>query len=186
MLKFILALTNFIGYNNMAKHAYAYNIHTIHLTAGDSLRVTANIAFFSVLYAMAGGFLSFILYYLFDTYDPPNAVEWESKGLTFQCADIALEIMIIGLVAFWLVYFINVSTPIIPVRKGLEDFVDSYTSGLFFMFAIFMFLQDFTNKMKYVFNAMLGNSFDRIFPAEGSIIDGSLRYSEKQKAGKYT
>lgn len=170
----------------MAKHAYAYNIHTVHLTAGDSLRVTANIAFFSILYAMAGGFLSFILYYLFDTYDPPNSTEWETKGLTFQFTDIALEIAIIGLVAFWLVYFINVSTPIIPVRKGLEDFVDSYTSGLFFMFAIFMFLQDFSNKMKYVFNHFLGNFFDRIFPAEGSIIDGSLRYSEKQKAGKYT
>lgn len=170
----------------MAKHAYAYNIHTVHLTAGDSLRVTANIAFFSILYAMAGGFLSFVLYYLFDTYDPPNTTEWETKGLAFQFTDIALEIAIIGLVAFWLVYFINVSTPIIPVRKGLEDFIDSYTSGLFFMFAIFMFLQDFSNKMKYVFNHFLGSYFDRIFPAEGSIIDGSLRYSEKQKAGKYT
>jgi hypothetical protein len=152
----------------------------------DSLRVTGNIAFFSILYAMAGGFLSFVLYYLFDTYDPPNTTEWETKGLAFQLTDIALEIAIIGLVAFWLVYFINVSTQIIPIRKGLEDFVDSYTSGLFFMFAIFMFLQDFSNKMKYVFNHFLGNIFDRIFPAEGSIIDGSLRYSEKQKAGKYT
>jgi hypothetical protein len=136
------------------------------------------------MYAMAGGFLSFVLYYLFDTYDPPESTEWETKGLAFQFTDIALEISIIGLVAFWLVYFINVSTPIIPIRKGLEDFVDSYTSGLFFMFAIFIFLEDFSNKMKYLFKHFLGNVFDRVFPAEGSIIDGSLRYSEKQKAGK--
>ena len=170
----------------MAKHAYAYNIHTVHLSTGDSLRVTANIAFFSILYALAGGFLSFVLYYLFDTYNPPESTEWEKKGLAFQFTDIALEIAIIGLVAFWLVYFINTSTPIIPVRKGLEDFVDSYTSGLFFMFSLFIFLQDFSDKMRYVFKQFLGNVFDKVFPAEGSIIDGSLRYSEKQKAGKYT
>ena len=168
----------------MGKHAYAYNIHTVRLSTDDSLRVTGNIAFFSVLYALAGGFLSFVLYYLFDTYNPPESTEWEKKGLTFQFTDIALEIAIIGLVAFWLVYFINTSAPIIPVRKGLEDFVDSYTSGIFFIFAIFIFLQDFSNKMRYVFNHFLGNFFDKIFPAEGSIIDGSLRYSEKQKAGK--
>ena len=168
----------------MVKHAYAYNIHTVHLSMGDSMRVTANIVIFSIMYAMAGGLLSFILYYLFDTYKPPESTEWETKGLVFQITDIALEIAIIGLVAFWLVYFINTSTPIIPIRRGLEDFVDSYTSGLFFMFAIFIFLDDFSNKMKYVFNHFLGHIFDKIFPAEGSIIDGTLRYSEKQKAGK--
>jgi hypothetical protein len=182
MLKFILPYTHFSEDNKMAKHAYAYNIHSIHLSMGDSMRVTANIAIFSVLYALAGGFLSFVLYYLFDTYDP----EWESKGLTHQLLDVGLEIAVIGLVAFWLVYFINVSTPIIPVRKGLEDFVDSYTSGLFFMFAIFIFLEGFTSKLKYLFNHMLASHFDVIFPADGSIIDGSLRYSKEQKAGKYT
>ena len=170
----------------MGKDAYAYNIHAVHLSAGDSMRVTGNIALFSIFYALAGGLLSYILYYLFDTYDPPGDTAWESKGLVFQFADICLEIAIIGMVAFWLVYFINVSAPIIPIRKGLEDFVDSYTSGLFFMFAIFIFLQDFSNKMKYLFNQFLGDFFDHIFPAEGSIVDGSLRYSNKQKAVKYT
>ena len=168
----------------MGKHAYAYNIHSVHLSVDDSMRVTGNIAIFSVMYAMAGGFLSFVLYYLFDSYNPPESTEWETKGLVFQFTDIALEIAIIGLVAFWIVYFINVSAPIIPVRKGLEDFVDSYTSGLFFMFSLFIFLQEFSNKMRYVFQHFLGNVFDKVFPAEGSIIDGSLRYSEKQKAGK--
>lgn len=169
----------------MAKHAYAYNIHNIHLTRSDAMRVTGNIAIFSILYTLAGGFISFVLYYLFDSYEPDTGdVQWESKGVPYQLFDIMVEVGIIGLVAFWLVYFINVGAPIIPVRKGLEDFVDSYTSGLFFMFAIFIFLQDLTNKLKYLFNHVLGNHFDHIFPADGSILDGSLRYSEKQKAGK--
>jgi hypothetical protein len=78
----------------------------------------------------------------------------------------------------------KISTPIIPVRKGLEDFVDSYTPGLFFMFANVIFLGDLTNKLKYIFDTFLGTHFDFLFPAEGSILDGTLRYSKEQKESK--
>ena len=62
--------------------------------------------------------------------------------------------------------------------------VHKHPAGLFFMFAIFIFLGDLTKKLTYIFDKFVGSHFDRVFPAEGSIIDGSLRYSEKQKAGK--
>jgi len=164
----------------MSKNTHAYTIHTIHLTSGDAVRVTGNIAIYSVIYTIAGAFLSYILYYLFDEFNE----KWEARGLGYQLFDVSAEVSIIGVVAFWLVYFINVSAPIIPVRRGLEDFVDSYTAGLFFMFAIFIFLGDLTKKLTYIFDTFVGSHFDRVFPAEGSIIDGSLRYSDKQKAGK--
>jgi hypothetical protein len=54
------------------------------------------------------------------------------------------------------------------------------------MFAIFIFLGDLTKKLTYIFNTFVASHFDRAFPEEGSLLDGSLRYSEKQKAGKYT
>jgi len=149
----------------------------------DAVRVTGNIAVFSIVYTIAGALLSYVLYYLFDVYDEKNK-EWEGKGVAYQMFDVGLEVIIIGIAAFWLVYFMNISTPIIPVRKGLEDFVDSYTAGLFFMFAIFIFLGDLTNKLKYLFDTLLGSHFDFMFPAEGSLLDGTLRYSEAQKAGK--
>ena len=166
----------------MAKNTHAYTVHSIHLSLNDAVRVTGNIAVFSIVYTVAGALLSYVLYYLFDVYDEKNK-EWEEKGLTYQIFDVGVEVSIIAVVAFWLVYFMNISTPIVPVRKGLEDFVDSYTAGLFFMFAIFIFLGDLTNKLKYLFNTLLGLHFDRLFPAEGSLLDGTLRYSDKQKAG---
>jgi SNF family Na+-dependent transporter len=164
----------------MTKHAYSYNIHNINLTTGDSIRVTGNIVVYSVFYTIAGAFLSYVLYYLFDEFNE----KWESKGLPYQLFDVSAEVSIIGVVAFWLVYFINVSAPIIPVKRGLEDFVDSYTAGLFFMFAIFIFLGDLTKKLTYIFDTFVGSHFDRVFPAEGSMLDGTLRYSNRQKAGK--
>jgi len=162
---------------------YAYHIHEIKLSGDDALRVTGNIAIFASLYTLAGGIMSFILYYLFDVYNPDkqHGMEWEQKGLLFQVMDVVVEIAFIAMSAFWLVYFINTSAPIIPVRIGLEDFVDSYTSGMFFMFAIFIFMTDLSNKLRYLFKRTMGRYFDHIFPENGSILDGTLRYSEQQK-----
>jgi SNF family Na+-dependent transporter len=164
----------------MSKNTHAYTIHALHLTSGDAVRVTGNIVVYSIFYTIAGAFLSYILYYLFDEFNET----WETRGLGYQLFDVSAEVSIIGVVAFWLVYFINVSAPIIPVKKGLEDFVDSYTAGLFFMFAIFIFLGDLSKKLTYIFDTFVGSHFDRVFPAEGSMLDGTLRYSNKQKAGK--
>jgi hypothetical protein len=166
----------------MGKNTHSYTVHSIHLSLNDAVRVTGNIAMFSIVYTVAGALLSYVLYYLFDVYDDKNK-EWEGKGLTYQIFDVGVEVSIIAVVAFWLVYFMNTSAPIIPVRKGLEDFVDSYTAGLFFIFAIFIFLGDLSNKLKYIFDHYLGSHFDHLFPAEGSLLDGTLRYSDKQKAG---
>jgi hypothetical protein len=162
---------------------YAYHIHEIKLSPGDALRVTGNIAIFASLYTLAGGLMSFFLYYMFDMYDPDKqkGVEWEKKGLPFQVFDVAVEIAIVGVGAFWLVYFINTSAPIIPIRHGLEDFVDSYTSGMFFMFAVFMFMSDLSHKLKYLFELGLGEMFDHYLPEQGSILDGTLSYSQRQK-----
>lgn len=169
-----------------SRDGYAYHIHEIILSRDDSLRVTGNIAIFASLYTLAGGIMSFILYYLFDVYNPDkhHGMEWERKGTLFQVMDVVVEIAFIAVSAFWLVYFINTSAPIIPVRNGLQDFVDSYTSGMFFMFAIFIFMTDLSNKLKYLFHKTLGNWFDHIFPEDGSILDGSLCYSERQKQRK--
>jgi hypothetical protein len=162
---------------------YAYRMHTSHVDRGDALAVTANIIIFSLLYATAGAILSFVLYYTFDMYDPKEnqGMEWETKGVPFQLFDVIVEISIISVVAFWLVHYINTSAPIIPVRRGLEKFIDSYTSGLFFMFTIFIFLDDLGEKLKYIFHLTLGSTFDVVFPAEGSVLDGTLKYSPEQR-----
>ena len=162
---------------------YVNRMHTVHLKRGDAFFVTANIVIFSLIYAIAGAVLSFIFYYTFDVYDPDRQEgrEWEHKGMFFQIADVVIEIIVVSVVAFWLVHYINTTTPIIPVRRGLEHFIDSYTSGLFFFFTIFIFMDDLSNKLKYVFNGLLSSTFDNYFPAGGSILDGTLDYTPEQR-----
>ena len=169
----------------MAKDNYSYSIHSIKLTRSDSLRVTANIAIFAMVYTFAGAILSYVLWYAFDPYDPDSENDadklWESKGMLFQFYDILVELGLIAITAFWLTYYLDTAAPIIPIRKGLEDFIDSYTSGMFFMFAIFIFLNDLSSKLKYIFNTLLGDFFDYWVPEEGSILDLTVKYSERQK-----
>ena len=162
---------------------YAYNIHSIKLSRSDSLRVTANIGIFALIYTLAGAILSYVLWYAFDPYDDEDEKSkkiWEEKGLLFQLYDISVELVLIAITAFWLTYYLDTAAPIIPIRKGLEDFIDSYTSGMFFMFAVFIFLNDLTSKLKYVFNTILGDWFDYYIPEEGSLLDWTVKYSERQ------
>jgi hypothetical protein len=168
---------------------YAYSIHSVMLTRNDSLRVTGNIAIFALVYTLAGAVLSYILWYSFDPYDPwaeddpdhKKLKAWENKGILFNLYDISVELIIIAISAFWLTYYLDTAAPIIPIRKGLEDFVDSYTSGMFFMFAVFVFLDDISYKMKYVFNYMFGGFFDYWVPEEGSLLDMTVKYSNRQR-----
>ena len=168
--------------------SYVYSIHSKSLTHGDSMRVTANIAIFALVYTVAGAVLSYVLWYAFDPYDPWDETDpehkklkvWEDKGILFNLYDIAVELIIIAISAFWLTYFLDTAAPLIPVRRGLEDFIDSYTSGMFFMFAVFVFLDDLSSKMKYVFNTLFGDFFDYWIPEEGSLLDYTVKYSERQ------
>jgi hypothetical protein len=167
------------------KKDLVYNIHSVKLSRDDSLRVTANIAMFTLVYTVAGAVLSYVLWYAFDPYDVNDETskkEWENKGLAFQIYDIVVELILIAITAFWLTYYLDTAAPIIPIRRGLEDFIDSYTSGMFFMFAVFIFLDDLPSKLKYIFNTLLGDFFDYWVPEEGSILDLSVRYSKRQQA----
>ena len=179
-----------INNSGMAKKtdSYVYSIHSKKLTRGDSLRITGNIAIFAIVYTLAGAVLSYVLWYAFDPYDPWDESDpeqkrmraWEAKGILFNLYDIAVELILIAISAFWLTYFLDTAAPLIPVRKGLEDFIDSYTSGMFFMFAVFVFLDDLSYKMKYVFNTTFGDLLDYWIPEEGSLLDFSVKYSERQ------
>jgi hypothetical protein len=156
---------------------YSYTLQHIPLNMNDSFRITINIIIFASLYAFSGALISYGMYYLFDVYGS----DWIQKGFAFQIFDIFVEISMIAVASFWVNYVFNEYLPIFPVKSHLVDFVNSYTVGLFFMFVIFLFLNDLNDKIIYIHDYFLKEYFDYIFPAEGSILDLSLRYSEEQR-----
>jgi hypothetical protein len=155
---------------------YAENVFHHTLYSSDIQNLSLNIALLSVLYAFLGGVVSFVFHYLFDEFGE----DWKSKSTMFQLFDIAVEVALLALIAFWTVFTINTSAPIFPVRREMAAFVDTYTSGMFFMYAIFVFMDDLGEKLKYMYGKTLDKSFKKVVPTVGSILDFSLRFpSEK-------
>ena len=180
MLKSIVAITMFVfpATNTMGKYAY-----TVHPKSGmmwsDIMPLTTNIAILAVIYAFMGSLMSFALYYLFDEYDPDkNNVEWQHKSLVFHLSDLIIEIVLIALSSFWLVYAINEHFPIFPVRKHMSHYINTYSTGLFFMYTIFIFVDSLGRKLRYMYSTYLSPIFDKWLPQGGSIVDFSLHYHQ--------
>jgi hypothetical protein len=153
---------------------YAKNVFTDKIYSSDFKNLSLNIAMLSVFYAFLGGLVSFVIHYLFDDFNE----EWKEKSVWFQLFDIAVEIAFLALVAFWSVFTVNTSAPIFPVRQAMAAYVDAYTSGMFFIYAIFLFMEDLSNKMKYLYEKYFDEPMRATFPTHGSILDLSLRYSK--------
>ncbi len=109
--------------------------------------VCLNIAILSLFYTAFGGFLSYILDKLFYKYDD----EWKNFNLHFKVLEVSLQIILIGVVAYWSMFFIERAPPIFPVSKVFDKSVDTYISGIFFIYAIFLFFNHLTNKIQYIY-----------------------------------
>lgn len=153
---------------------YAKNLFTEKMYPTDIRNLSLNIAILSVFYAFLGAVVSFIFHYFFDDFTD----EWKKKSTAFQLFDISVEIALLALVAFWSVFTINTSAPIFPVRAAMASYVDAYTSGMFFIYAIFLFMDDLSHKIQYLYDTHLDGPIRALFPTYGSILDLSLRYTK--------
>jgi hypothetical protein len=152
---------------------YASNVFHHKIFRTDIANLSLNIAMLSVCYAILGAFVSFVYHFMFDNFDDG----WKKKTPVFQIFDVAFEIAMLALIAFWSVFTINTSAPIFPVRRELAAFVDTYTSGMFFIYAVFLFMDDLSAKIKHLYETYLDEPMRRILPTHGSILDLTLRYS---------
>lgn len=153
---------------------------SLRMSYGEIIRVTINASLLAIFYTLLGVLVSFVLYYIFDEYDD----KWKEHSIGFQLADVSLEISILSLVAFWSAHIIELAPPLLHVRKELDLLVDGYISGIFYVFAVFVFMNDLTEKLKFIFDTSLGNHFTKIFPQYGSIIDLSLSYTPPRKTNE--
>lgn len=136
--------------------------------------ITLNAAILAVFYTLLGVLLSYAMYHMFDSFDD----KWkEERSLAFQLTDVSLEISILSIVAFWSAHIIEIAPPFFYVRKELDTLVDGYISGIFYIFAIFIFMDELTDKLKYLFRKLFETYFEKYFPQHGSIIDLSLSYT---------
>jgi hypothetical protein len=142
----------------------------------ETALVTLNAALLAIFYTLLGVLVSFVLYYLFDEFND----EWESQTLLYRLTDVSLEISLLYMIAFWSAHVIEIAPPIFAVRKELDILVDSYISGIFYVFAVFVFMNDLTDKLKSLFEVHLGEVFKDLFPKHGSIVDLSLSYTPKK------
>lgn len=157
---------------------YTGTVYNHIINPKDALALSGNIAILSVFYCLLGSLLSYVFYYIFDEYNPDEKIglEWEKKSLLYKLADVSFEVSIISLVSFWIVFTVNTSAPIIPVPQHFAAAVDTYTTGMFFMYAVFIFMNDLTSKLKFIYHTHLEHVFDRVFPNAGSVLDMSLHY----------
>jgi hypothetical protein len=139
--------------------------------------VSFNVVLLAVFYTLLGGTISFLFYYLFDEHNE----EWETQTLFYKILDVFIEIAFISLLAFWMIWFIRDAPPILPVSKELDSFADTYISGIFFTYSMFIFLDDLGKKLKHLYIQSFGTHFDKIMPTFGSLVNLSLSYTPKPK-----
>jgi hypothetical protein len=121
--------------------------------------VSLNAVILALFYTLFGLFISFVLYYLFDEFDE----KWKERSIFYQLADVSTEIALLAIISFWSAHVIELAPPFFPVRKLLDTLVDDYISGIFFIFAVFVFMNQFTDKLKFLFEMKVGPHFDKFF-----------------------
>jgi len=141
----------------------------------EAVYVTINASLLAIMYTLFGALISYIFYHIFDEFDE----NWKKRSEVYKITEVTVEVIIIAIIAFWSAFYIEKLQPFVPVRKELDTLVDGFISGIFFIFAIFLFIDQLTDKLKYLYHDYLGEHAGRFFPQYGSIIDFSLSYKPK-------
>jgi len=140
---------------------------------------TLNIFLLSTFYFGVGLLISMLLFHLFDNCDDT----WKSERIEYQLGDIFLELGIIGTVAFWTTHTIRDYAPIFPISKSLDILIDTYISGIFFAFAMFLFLEQLSMKIKYLYQEYVHKQIVRYIPPNWSVMKmffGSVKTNGKE------
>jgi hypothetical protein len=136
---------------------------------------TLNIAILACFYTLFGALISYLLFHLFDDCNE----EWQNSSIGYQLLDISAEVSLVGVIAFWSSYFIKESPPIFPVQQTLDHEVDTYISGLFFAYAMFLFLEDLSNKIKFLHAKYLKQQFVKFIPESWTLTKSLTGKTEK-------
>lgn len=114
---------------------------------GHVFNLTVNLVTVAIFYTFLGAAVSWGLSHMFPAFDE----EWKSNSLLFQLTDVAAEVSVIIVVAFWLTYFVHIQIPILPVSPALEYYIESFGGQMMFIYAVFVFMDILDDKLLVVF-----------------------------------
>jgi hypothetical protein len=127
-------------------------INAIPSVKNNVLAVTANLSLIAVLYLFLGASVSYALKRLFPEYNE----EWKSWPKWKQILDVAIEMSLIVVSAFWISYFARYFIPIVPVPSRLEYLLEASGGQVSFLYAIFVFLEVLDDKLIQVYKDIFG------------------------------
>jgi hypothetical protein len=139
----------------------------------ERLAVTGNAAVLAILHTIYGGFISYLFYHLFDEFDE----KWKKRSQLYKFTDVSVEIMLIAAFGYWASELTDIIPPIFPTTEKHREAVDTWVSGIFFVIALFLFLDELTDKLKYLHHYYFENVFSAYLPQYGSLIDMNLSYT---------
>ena len=114
---------------------------------GYILNLSINLIFVAIFYVFFGAAVSYGLSKLFLAYDE----EWKKASTSYKILDVAAEISIITIAAFWLTYVANSWIPVLPVSSALEYYVESFGGQMVFLYAVFIFMETLDDKLIWLF-----------------------------------
>jgi hypothetical protein len=142
---------------------------------------TLNIAILACFYTVFGALISYVFFHLFDDCDE----EWKRTSVVYKLIDVGAELSLVGIIAYWTMTILRENPPLVPIRRSLDRDIDTYISGIFFAFAMFLFLDDLSAKIQFIYKIHLETPFVKIFPERWSIIK-ALVYSGKTNTKRTT
>jgi hypothetical protein len=120
--------------------------------------VTLNASILAVFYTTLGGVISYLLGIFLN--EPIE--EWKRQPVWYQLGTVSLQLSVIGTLAFWITYIIRQASPIFPISKELDYLVDTYISGLFFAYAMFLFINYLDVKIQYLYHELLDKHVEKM------------------------
>jgi hypothetical protein len=119
---------------------------------GHMTNLTINLVCVAIFYVFLGAAVSYVLAKVFPPYDE----RWKTLDLPYQVLDVATEISVIVVIAFWLTYLVNAWIPVLPVSSALEHYVESFGGQMVFIYAVFIFMDTLDDKLIRVFQEIFG------------------------------
>ena len=122
-------------------------INTLPKVEGYVASLTINLVILGLLNAALGFFVSYAIGLLF----PDFTDEWKKEPAWVQWSDVIAEVSLLVIAAFWVTYLVRFIIPVVPLRPSLEHYIEQYGSNFMFLYAIFIFFDDLSDKMLFLF-----------------------------------